>query len=218
MRQAVNYALDRRALARIGNGDQPWPERPTADYLPPGIPGSTNAPVYPLTPDLRKANALARARGQTAVLYTCEGRACMLQAQIVKTELAAIGLRLDIKAFPASTLQVASAAPRRQFDLASGGWDADYPDPSAMLDDLLNNESFDDPTYRHRLAATARLTGPTRYIAYGKLDDSLARDAAPIVAVGDLASHDFFSTRIGCQTYGFYGVDLAALCIKQAPR
>lgn len=87
-----------------------------------------------------------------------------------------------------------------------------------MLDVLLNNESFDDPTYRHRLTAAARLTGPARYIAYGKLDDDLARRAAPMVAVGDLASHDFFSARIGCQTYGFYGVDLAALCIKHAAR
>ena len=87
-----------------------------------------------------------------------------------------------------------------------------------MLDFLLNTESFDDPTYRHRLTAVARLTGPARYLAYGKLDDDLARSAAPLVAVGDLANHDFFSARIGCQTYGFYGVDLAALCIKHAAR
>ncbi len=216
MRQAVNYAIDRRALARVGGGGQPWPERPTADYLPPGIPGSTNAPVYPLTPDLPKANALAHARGQTAVLYTCEERTCRLQAQLVKTELAAIGLRLQVKEFPIDTLQAASAAPHRKFDLAFGGITADYPDPSAMLDFLLNTESFDDPTYRRRLTAAARLSGPARYIAYGKLDDDLARNAAPLVAVGDLADHDFFSARIGCQTYGFYGVDLAALCIKRA--
>ena len=216
MRQAVNYAIDRRALARIGDGGQPFPERPTGDYLPPGIPGATNAPVYPLTPDLPKANALAHARGRTAVLYTCEEQTCTLQAQILKTELAAIGLRLDVKAFPIDTLTAASTAPRRQFDLATGGFGADYPDPSAMLDSLLNIESFDEPTYRRRLTAVARLTGPARYIAYGKLDDDLARNAAPLVAIGDLANHDFFSARIGCQTYGFYGVDLAALCIKHA--
>ena len=218
MRQAVNYAIDRRALARTGDGSQPFPERPTADYLPPGIPGSTNAPVYPFTPDLPKAKALAHARGRTAVLYTCEEPTCTLQAQLLKTELAAIGLRLHVKEFPIDTLTAASAAPHRQFDLASGGFGADYPDPSAMLNSLLNIESFDDPTYRRRLTAAARLTGPARYIAYGKLDDDLARTAAPLVAIGDFANHDFFSARIGCQTYGFYGVDLAALCIKHATR
>ena len=218
MRQAVNYAIDRRALARIGGGGQPWPERPTADYLPPGIPGATNAPVYPLTADLPKANALAHGRGQTAVLYTCEEPTCALQAQILKTELAAIGLRLDVKRLPITTLQAASAAPHRKFDLAFSGITADYPDPSAMLDFLLHTESFDDPTYRHRLTAVARLSGPARYLAYGKLDDDLARSAAPLVAVGDLADHDFFSARIGCQTHGFYGVDLAALCIRHADR
>lgn len=218
MREAVNYAIDRRVLARIGNGGQPLPERPTGQYLPPGIPGSTNAPVYPLTPDVPKAKALAQARGQPAVLYTCEEPTCRLQAQIVKTELAAIGLRLEVKEFSIEALQAASAAPRRRFDLAAGGWTADYPDPSAMLDGLLDNESFDDPTYRHRLTAVARLTGPARYLAFGKLDDDLARGAAPIVAVGDLASHDFFSARIGCEAYGFYGLDLDALCIKHAAR
>ena len=129
------------------------PERPAGHYLPPGIPGSTNAPIYPLTPDLTKANSLTDARNRTAVLYTCEEQTCRLQAQIIKTELAAIGLRLDVKTFPINTLTAASTAPRRQFDLATRRIGADYPDPSAMLDSLLNIESFDEPTYRRRLTA-----------------------------------------------------------------
>ena len=66
-----------------------------------------------------------------------------------------------------------------------------------------------------RLADAGRLTGPQRYVAYGKLDLELARNAAPLVVYGDPTSSDFFSARIGCQTYGSpYGIDLAALCIK----
>ena len=42
LRRAVNYAIDRRALARLGN------DRPTDSYLPPGIPGAANTPIYPL--------------------------------------------------------------------------------------------------------------------------------------------------------------------------
>jgi hypothetical protein len=85
-----------------------------------------------------------------------------------------------------------------------------------MLDSMLENRSiyprFDDPTYQQRLAAAGQLNGPQRYLAYGKLDLALARDAAPLVAYGNPVGVDFFSARIGCQSYGTYGMDLAALC------
>ena len=92
-----------------------------------------------------------------------------------------------------------------------------------MLNELLENSSviepaFNDHTYRHRLAAAARLSGPARYITYGKLDLDLARNSAPLVAFGNGSTHDFFSARIGCQTYNsYFGVDLAALCLRHAP-
>jgi hypothetical protein len=72
-----------------------------------------------------------------------------------------------------------------------------------------------DPGARQLTPAAARLTGPERYLTYGKLDLELARDAAPLAAFDNLTEHDFYSARIGCQTYGIYGMDLAALCIKR---
>ena len=91
-----------------------------------------------------------------------------------------------------------------------------------MLDPMLtvssNGPTFDDPAYRRRLTAAARLTGPERYLTYGRLDLDLARDAAPFAAFDNLTAHDFFSARIGCQTFGIYGMDLAALCIRPARR
>ena len=58
VRQAVNDAIDRRALAAIGSGFQALPEQPTDHYLPPGMPGYRAAHVYPLTPDLAEARRL----------------------------------------------------------------------------------------------------------------------------------------------------------------
>src|SRR5213078_983641 len=52
MRQAVNYAINRPALARLGDFFLPLPERPADHYLPPGMPGFRNAHVYPITPDV----------------------------------------------------------------------------------------------------------------------------------------------------------------------
>jgi ABC-type oligopeptide transport system substrate-binding subunit len=112
--------------------------------------------------------------------------------------------------------------PGEPFDIGFGAWTADYPDPSSMLGPLLTTgadlPSFADPAYQRRLGETAQLTGPKRYLTYRELDLDLARNAAPLIAYGNSASRDFFSPRIGCQSYGVYGIDLAALCIRRAPR
>ena len=100
MRQAVNYAIDRRALAQVGYPGLPLPEHPTDHYLPPGMPGYRDVHIYPLTPDPAKARQLAQGKGRTAVLYTCEQTICEQAAQIVKTNLAAIGITVEVKTFP----------------------------------------------------------------------------------------------------------------------
>jgi peptide/nickel transport system substrate-binding protein len=221
LRRAVNYAIDRTALARLGDEYVPLPEHPTDHYLPPGIPGYRNVHIYPLTPDLPKARQLAKGHPRTtAVLYTCNASPCDQQAHIIKTDLAAIGIRIDVKTFKDSTLYTKTVTPGEPFDIAWVGWLPDYPDPAAMLNELLEDgtiilPTFKDPAYRAKLAAAARLSGAERYLTYARLDADLARNAAPLVALGELSGPELFSTRMGCQTYGVYGIDLAALCIKK---
>jgi peptide/nickel transport system substrate-binding protein len=220
LREAVNYAVDRAALARAGGFLGP-PLQPTDQYLPPGMPGHDEVRIYPFRPDIAKARKLAQGQRATAALYTCNEPSCEQQAQIVKTDLAAIGISVEVQAFPFPTLyyKINHGAP---WDLANVGWAADYPDPRDFLNYLLEDGStiptFDDPTYTRRLAQTAQLSGPTRYLTYAALATDLDRNAAPWIAYGNLSSHDFFSARIGCQTYGPYGMDLAALCIRSARR
>jgi hypothetical protein len=50
-----------------------------------------------------------------------------------------------------------------------------------------------DPVAQRELAAATRLSGPERYLTYGALDLALARDVAPLVAFGNISSHDLFS-------------------------
>jgi ABC-type transport system substrate-binding protein len=185
------------------------------------MPGFRDTHVYPMTPDRAKARQLVRlalAGGRTAVLYTINVPPSPQQAQLVKTDLAAIGLQVQIKTFPIATLFARLAAPGEPFDLGYIGWQADYPDPSQMLTPLLEDSTqappLADPAYQRRLARAARLSGPKRYLTYGELDLDLARNAAPLAAFGNISSHDLFSSRIGCQTYGIYGMDLAALCVE----
>lgn len=166
--------------------------------------------------------AQAHVREARAVLYTLEGPAGDEQAQIVKVDLAKIGIKVTIRAFSINDYFSLVVRPGQPFDLAYGGWIADYPDPDNFLNGLLE-DSANDPTLvdraaQRRLTAAARLTGPERYLTYGALDLELARDAAPLAAYGLRSAHDLFSSRIGCQSYGIYGMDLAALCIRRSTR
>jgi ABC-type transport system substrate-binding protein len=217
LRRAVNYAIDRRALARLGNSFVPLPEHPTDHYLPPAVPGYRDTRTYPLTPDLAKARQLASGRrGATVRLYTCKVAPCDQQAQIVKTDLAAIGLRVKVTALPDAIFDATVRS--GPYDMAWNGWVPDYIDPEAVLNTLLESgtviPTFKDPRYRVRLAAAARVAGPTRYLTYARLDADLARHAAPLVAFGNVPKPDFFSARMGCQVNNAYGIDLAALCIR----
>ena len=218
IRQAVNYAINRRELARLGDVYVPLPAHPTDHYLPPGIPGYRDTSFYPTTPNVARARALAHGARGTAVLYTCNAFPCPEQAQIVKNNLAAIGLQVEVEQFPRGKLLAREAHSGEPFDLAWNGWVPNYLDPGAMLTEILEDNTvgptFDDPAFQRRLAAAARLSGPKRYLTYGQLDLDLAREAAPLAAFDNLSGHDLFSARIGCQTYWTYSVDLAALCIR----
>jgi hypothetical protein len=55
-----------------------------------------------------------------------------------------------------------------------------------------------------------------RELALGRLDVHVARTAAPWAALANNRTHDFFSSRVGCQLYNpLLGLDLASLCIRR---
>jgi hypothetical protein len=166
--------------------------------------------------------AQAHVRAARAVLYTLEGSAGDEQAQIVKVDLAKIGIRVEIRTFSINDYFALLSTRGEPFDLAYGGWEADYADPedflSALLENSGNEPTFVDPATRRRLDAAARLAGPERYLVGGALDLDLARRDAPLAAYGVRSVHDLFSSRIGCQSFGSYGMDLAALCVRPHTR
>jgi ABC-type oligopeptide transport system substrate-binding subunit len=132
-----------------------------------------------------------------------------------------------VRAFPTITLFARLQRKNEPYDLAfAGGWAADYADTDDFLNFLIGSgaagsipgQAFSDPSYQHTIQAAANLTGPARYLTYGKLAAQTARSDAPTVALGNFISQDFFSARIGCQTYQpVYGIDLAALCTRDNP-
>jgi ABC-type transport system substrate-binding protein len=220
LRRAVNFAVDRKALLRARG---PLAGFLTDQYLPPGIPGYRDAHIYPLErPDLKRARQLASGatRGGGAILYTPAPALGVTQAQIVKANLARIGLKVTIKTFPGSLYFRKIATPGEPFDIAWSGWLADLPDPS-LLNDLFAGENrpdpnfsgFDSPTYNARLDRASRLVGQRRYTTYGKLDVDLARNAAPAIAYAYDNALTLVSKRVGCIVLNPY-LDLAAACLK----
>ncbi len=182
--------------------------------------------------DARKYEVMRPLAGQavllidgTAVLYS--GVFDPQNDQIIARALRAIGIDVVIKRFPLNVLFAKERTRDEPYDLVSGGYGIDYPDPfdvlNASLDGTLitahdnpNFSNFNDPVYNRKLETAARLSGSARYDAYARLDADLTRNAAPIVAWATSASQDLFSARIGYQTYQpVYGVDIAALCQRR---
>jgi YVTN family beta-propeller protein len=231
LRRAVNYAVDRPALAeqevRFSTSGRLGGAVPTAGYLPPGFPGYSSTSVYPLDgPDVARARALARGRHGVAELYTCDQSPCREQAEILKRNLAAIGIDVVVRQFPKPVMFSKLLTPGEPYDITTFGWFADYPDPQDFLEPLFDGTAvgqessfnigrFDVPMYNRKLHAAAQLSGPSRYLTYGRLANELLRDAAPAVAYAAHLARDFFSARIGCQLYQpVYGIDLANLCLR----
>jgi peptide/nickel transport system substrate-binding protein len=221
LRQAVNFALDRRALHAVGGA---LGSRPTDQYLPPSMPGFKDARIYPLgAPDLRRARALARGhtRGGNAVLYTYAAPTAQALGQVVKRNLAQIGINVVVKGIARGAFGARIAPRGAPYDLAFSPWEADYADPYAVVTPLLdgqfignpNASRFNSPKYNRLLRQTALLSGEARYQAYGNLDIELARDAAPMAAFATPNEITLVSKRVGCVVLR-PKLDLATVCLE----
>jgi hypothetical protein len=76
--------------------------------------------------------------------------------------------------------------------------------------------TFDDPAWRRRLDAAARLPLPDRFGALASVELWLMRHAAPWAAYATVGTPAFFSGRLGCIRFSpvYAGPDVAGLCIQ----
>jgi ABC-type transport system substrate-binding protein len=229
LRRAVNYALDRPPMVKqIG----PFNGQPSDQYLPPGMPGSLHDHIYPLArPDLARAKALARGHGGRAVLWTCNLPVCLAKAEIIRRNLAPLGIQVSVKSdFPVGGAGAAASKRGAPFDLTPLTSTPDLADPGNFLRSLFdgslihaagntNLSYFNDPVVNARLARADRLGGRARERAFGRIAADLARNQAPIAVFSQPYQAEFVSTRLACLIHqpAFGGLDLAALCIRGKP-
>lgn len=227
LRKAVNFALDRKALLPTAGG--PYASRITDQYLPYGIPGFRDVDVYPLDgPDLERAKSLAQGnlRSGKAVMYTTDVLPAVTLAQLVKQQLALIGLEIEVRRIP---LHVASAAyleklagRDEEWDIALVLWTPNIPNPHAYLNQLLEAQLLDGQTLtgfrsntvsRELRAAARTLQTSARSGAYARLDALLAREYAPVATLNVVNEATFLSDRVGCIVLRPV-LDLAVACLK----
>ncbi len=212
LRQAINFALDRKALEATGGG--PMGAQLTDQYLPFAMPGFVDADVYPLRgPDLARARSLAQdnLRDGKAILLSPQAPLALATAQLVKRQLGPLGLDVTIDAVP---LHIASADyfdrlvnSDAAWDIALVLWTPNLPDAHVYLNLLLNGRlpgsqtltRLEQADYRRAFNTAAAVVSPqARARAFGQLDVAVARDAAPAAAINVMNEATLVSDRVGC--------------------
>jgi DNA-binding SARP family transcriptional activator/ABC-type oligopeptide transport system substrate-binding subunit len=221
MREAVNYALDRTALANAVGGQA------TDAYLPAGVPGAPSGGVYPLRPDLSRARALA-GRGGRVVVLTRELSSCPLCAAtltLLRDELARIHVHVTARQVeePAFT----ALEPNSRWDIAFDNWAFDYPDPSDFFNPFLDGRKVGKPgntdvsglrsaSVDRALDAAGELAGAARDRAYRKLARRLEQHDVPFAVYSTIPLSAIVGGRLGCvKSSPEFGIDIAALCLPR---
>ena len=144
------------------------------------------------------------------------------RAQILRRNLAEIGIALEIKEFPLQVLFDKLSTPGEPFDIGRVSWGGLF---ERFLDDLFNGRYigqsgssnwlyFNSAKYNRLLDRAVSLpVGRARSDAFGELDVQISRDAAPAIAYGVPNQLTLVSRRVGCVVVN-PDLDLTAVCLK----
>jgi ABC-type transport system substrate-binding protein len=226
LRRAVNFALDRGEI--VGQGGF-LRGTPADQLLPPGMPGFADENIYPLRrPDLRRARALAEGhlRAGRAVLYVANEPVALRRADVIRSNLAAIGLTVEIRGFTRAELATRAATRGEPFDLVLTGWHAFYPDPVDIVFRLLdgrhvrardnfNLSYFDVSAVNRTLDRADRLPLSRRYAAFARLEAEIVGRYAPVAPVFHPFNYVLVSERVGCfSSRAAVGADYGSFCLN----
>jgi len=140
VRQAFNYAIDKKKLLALLNGRGVV----ARGVLPPGLPGYTpDVNGYPYDPE--KARRLLEEAGVrknfASVLWMRADQTMLLLGQSVQQDLALVGINVVLKPVAWGPLLEAIREPRN-VDLFMLAWEADFPDPENFLEVLLSKQQW----------------------------------------------------------------------------
>lgn len=207
IREAINLGLDRQALTekirRVG-------ETPAYRIVPPGISGypghaGLDFESVPMASRIARARALMKALGYgehrplhmqllTTVSPDSKRNAAAFQAMMAKIHIA-----IDIAVVEGQVFQ--QMVQKREFDIATPSWIADFDDPGNFLD-LLKHDSgenyagYDNPRYDALLAAADRAADPLQRAGLLRDAEQLALDDRAWVPAYFMVTRDLVSPRV----------------------
>ena len=207
VRQAVAWAIDRRALLKVYSGKAAV----AGEFCPTGMPGMHPLERY-LGPDVAKARRLLAEAGYpngfAARLsgYTTEPVPRLLT--IVQQQLADVGIQVELDLGEAVGYTSMAQDTSRHIAFGYYAWTADYVDPSNFFDTLLNGHRitalnnndlslFDDPWVNaHIERAMAEPDDSTRARQWRAVDERVM-DEAPVVPLVHYHESRLYSARLG---------------------
>jgi peptide/nickel transport system substrate-binding protein len=231
-REAVNYALDRRALSRLAGGNY----LPTCWFLPLGIVGHPTGPCPygdpNAAPDMAKAKQLLQQSGMAGQSVTVWGETRSPRKEFVAyytDVLNKLGFKAQSKILSDATYFPTIGNLKLNPQTGFADWKQDFPNPSdfyLLMDkntiQATNNQNFsqvDDPHIQSELAALNPVPSDklgTVASRWQKLDEYVAQKAY-IAAYGQELEPKFFSNKINFGAAVFspvYGNDWSTLELK----
>ncbi len=207
VRQAVNWAIDRRALMKVYSGKAVV----ATEFLPPSMPGYAPGERYQ-APDRDRARALLREAGypngfETRLYgWTTEPGPRLLT--VVQQQLAEVGIRASLDLGEAAGYTTMAGNVSKKIPFGIYGWYADYLDPSNFFDPLLsgsriqpihnNNLSvFDDQETNAMIARAMSTTDDSVRFALWRRIDRRVMEPAPVATMLHLQESRFYGARLG---------------------
>ncbi len=207
VRQAVNWALDRRALMKVYSGKAVV----ATEFLPPSMPGYAPGEIY-RAPDRERARALLREAGYPngfdTRLYGWTTEPGPRLLTVVQQQLAEVGIRASLDLGEAAGYTTMAGNVGKKIPFGIYGWYADYLDPSNFFDPLLsgsriqpihnNNLSvFDDQETNAMIVRAMSTTDDSARFALWRRIDRRVMELAPVATMLHLQESRFYGARLG---------------------
>jgi peptide/nickel transport system substrate-binding protein len=212
VRQAVNYAVDSRALERIYAGQLTGSQQ----ILPPGMPGYEEFELYPY--DLAKAKEMIKEADPSDMeitVWTDDESPNNEAGEYFNEVLTDLGFDSTLKILSADNYStVIGNLSTPNLDAGWLNWFQDYPHPNDFFQPLLAGESisptnnynfaqFDDPAVNKKIAELGEeQLGPEQEAAYAELDEEVM-EKAPWVPYGNRTVSTFVSDAINLDSVVF---------------
>ncbi len=231
VRQAVNFAIDKRALARLFGGLL----EPGCNFLPPGMQGYQKIDPCPYgdpnqPPNVDKAKQLvqqAGAEGQKVSVYGNDEDPSKPVATYLTDVMNKIGLKAETKIVEASVYFATIGNQKEKAQMGFANWFQDFPHPTNFMflidpDSIqkTNNQNYgnvSDPKIKQQLDKADPLPIEESAPIYAEID-RYAVENANIAPYGHRKLVNFVSERVdfdNCTvTHPVYQLDFTQLCLK----